>query len=210
MADQSTGYYFNDPVQKCSQLRRNLSWGMLAIVATLQNWNQKHWLVLRIKLENQGIVCSANGTNDMEMVISLCSCIYPSWICSTKIMLFLDMLKISQKIFFLEENNCDEKMKHLLKYSWIFYSSKTKSSKLNNNLAKTQDGNLLFNYSSEPNGNSRLSASDNIAFWHPYRSEVGIRNCTKPCWVSGRVSNLINRSYKKSSMYLIIIYNHGF
>jgi len=32
MAGQSTGYYFNDPVQKCSQLRRNLSWGMLATV----------------------------------------------------------------------------------------------------------------------------------------------------------------------------------
>jgi hypothetical protein len=39
-------------------------------------------------------------------------------------MLFLDMLKISPKIIFLEENNCDEKMKHLLKYSRIFYSSK--------------------------------------------------------------------------------------
>jgi hypothetical protein len=37
-------------------------------------------------------------------------------------------------------------------------------------------------------------ASDNIVFLTEW---VGIRNCTKPCWVSGRVSKLINHSYKK-------------
>jgi hypothetical protein len=65
---------------------------------------------------------------------------------------------------FLEENNCDEKVKHLLKYSTIFYLLKMESSKLNNYSAKTQDGNLVFNYSRGPNGNSRLSASDIIVF----------------------------------------------
>jgi hypothetical protein len=69
-------------------------------------------------------------------------------------MLFLDMLEFFPKNIFLEENNCDEKMKHLLKYSRMFYSSKMESSKLKNYSAKTQDGNLLFNYTSGPNGNS--------------------------------------------------------
>jgi hypothetical protein len=46
---------------------------------------------------------------------------------------------IFPKNIFLQENNFDEKMKHLLKYSRIFYSSKMESSKLNNYSAKPED-----------------------------------------------------------------------